>query len=70
MKIQKRKALKIDPAALKYWWSKGLSDHSIAEKLGVSQTGVSRARQKLTLDPNFLCHINGDEKPPVEIYEA
>lgn len=68
--IQKRKSFKINLATLRRWHSKGKSDRWIAIKLGVSQTGVSRARQKLGLVPNFLCYANEDlEKPPNEIYE-
>ncbi len=68
--IQKRKSFKIDLDALRRWHSKGKSDHWIAAKLGVSQTGISRARQKSGLVPNFLCCANDNtEKLPNEIYE-
>lgn len=68
--IQKRKSFKINLAALRRWHSKGKSDRWIAIKLGVSQTGVSRARQKIGLEPNFLCRANDNEKTPNEIYES
>lgn len=66
--IKKRKSIKIDLDALRYWHARGKSDTWIAGHLGVSQTGVSRARQKLSLVPNFLCHINDNDKEPHELY--
>jgi len=63
-----RKYTKIDEDELKRLHAKGLSDGKIAEELDASQTGVSRARQRLGLEPNFEFPGN-PEGDPKQFYE-
>ena len=68
MKIQQRSPIKINLDSLRTHHTRGESDTWIANSLGVSQTGITRARQKLGLKPNFLCAANKNNKDPQEIY--
>jgi hypothetical protein len=65
VRTEKFKWLRIDDDQLQDLWNLGLSDRAIAKKLGCSQTGVTRARQRL----NLPSHFGGDPRPPREIYE-
>jgi len=63
-----RKYTKIDDEELKELHAVGRSDGEIAEALDASQSGVSRARQRLGLEPNFKFPGN-PEGDPKQFYE-
>lgn len=68
---------KINEKELRRLHEDGKSDYEIAQELTdqgtkVSHSGVSRARQRLNLPPNFSCRCNTDEQramSPREKYE-
>lgn len=68
MKKEYRSYVKIDRKKLEILHAKGLSDRKIAEELGASQTGISRARQSMGLEPNFEFPGN-PEGNPKQFYE-
>jgi hypothetical protein len=75
-KEQESKRTKIDEEELQILWNVGLSDTAIAKKLtekqgiSISQTGVTRARQRLGLAPHFEHNANKQrKKEPKQIYE-
>lgn len=60
----------IDEEGLRTLWALGYSDGKIAKVMGASQTGITRARQRLNLQSNFLSPPHSmSEKDPKEIYE-
>jgi hypothetical protein len=68
---------KIDLEQLQVLWNCGMSDREIAKNLSkeqgipISQTGVTRARQRLGLAPHFHHNANkkDDLRSPEEIYD-
>lgn len=63
MKREYRKYTRINERELKRLHNKGFSDGGIAKELDASQTGVSRARQRLGLEPNFEFPGNPEGNP-------
>lgn len=60
-----RKYTLINEFKLRNMYAKGMTEREIAKSLNVSQTGVSRARQRLGIE----AHIPKTTKSPREIYD-
>ena len=74
--MEKERTTKIDEKELQILWNCGMSDKAIAAKLteiqgiSISQSGVTRARQRLGLSPHFHHNANPKtQKDPRSIYD-